>query len=278
MPSILNFIRKLAVFLLLTGTTLMLLFILLSGTVNHFPFKNFFWVEANVSFLKTVDADFARWTFWGLCYANGNNGFSNLKWNCTGLGPAVPISPLDNWGVSSDLPSAFIDNRDAYYYLSRFGFAFIFIAFGFTAIAFILNIYIIIFKKGSITLLISFGFIFCLVASCLFTAVTVMTRNQFNHVSSAKINASSIGMLWASTCSLLILLLVRCCTSVRGYKKRKDEETLTQQQPEQIPLPPPGFPAQHEDYTQPAQHESAGIRFFKINRNQEKNEEESVYK
>lgn len=272
---LLTFLRKISILLLLTGTTLMLLFIILSGTVHHFPFDTFYWVEADVSSITTVNADVARWTFWGLCY--GDAGAASSAFVCSGSGADVPMSPVDNWGFSSELPSAFVDNRDAYFYLSRFAFPFIFIGFGFTAMSLILYLTSSIFKSlpSKVTFFVTLALIFTITASALITAVSVMTRNQFRDVSSGKLNASTMGMMWASTACLLIVFFISCCTaSYKIYKKEKHQVT---EQPESIPLPPSTLPPQHEEFNQqPAQHESSGIRFFKINRQQEKVEDESV--
>lgn len=272
---ILALIKKVSTLLLLAGTTLMLLFIILSGTVHHFPFNTFYWVQADVSSISTVNADLARWTFWGICY--GAADASSSAFNCTGSGADVPISPLDNWGFSSELPSAFVDNRDAYFYLSRFSFPFVFIAFGFTVVSLILYITSSIFKifPTKVPFFVTLALIFQITASALITAVSVMTRNQFQDFSSGKLNASTMGMMWASTASLLIVFFTSCCTA--SYKAYKKETTAIPEQSEQIPLPPSVLPPQHEEFNQqPAQHESSGIRFFKINRQQEKVEDESV--
>lgn len=266
--------------LLLAGTTLMLLFIVFSGAIQHFPFNRFYWVEADVSSIASAGANFARWTFWGLCYPDSYDAGSTN--NCPSLGPDVPISPFDNFGNSTGLPVDFVNNRDTYFYLSRFSFPFFLIALVFAGVSFIGSLFTPCWSamRKVVTFFVIIACLFCTTAACLITAVSVMTRNKFHdHGADAKIGADLFGMVWASTACLLIIFFMHCCHATRkAYKKQKDSQVDAPQYAGQehvtVPAPPPQGQAT-EDYTQPP-HESAGIRFFKIRRNQEKVEDDSV--
>lgn len=276
MPG-LNVFKRLLQCLFCAGTTLMLLFIVFGGGVDSSPFNHFYWVQADTSKIPSANADVTRWTFWGVCKLSD---WSSAAYDsCPGLGPAVPISPIDNFGNSTvGIPTDFINNRDNYYYLSRFSFAFILIALIFSGIGFIGSLFALFWQSMAnvITFFVSLSLLFCLVASCLITAVSVMTRNQFHkeHLD-AKINAASFGMIWASTGCLLILVLLSCThMSVRAYKERKEGQSenigpFSQQTP--------GGVAQPEEFANnQGQNESSGIRFFKIRRHQDKTENGSI--
>lgn len=275
--AFLSFLSHFITMLLLAGTTLMLLFIVFSGSINHFPFNRFYWVQADVSAIASAGADIARWTFWGLCYPDHfDSGSTN---NCPSLGPDVPISPFDNFGNSTAIPIDFINNRDTYYYLSRFAFPFLLIALIFSGVSFIGSLFSPCWMamKKVVTFFVAIACIFCMAGASLITAVSVMTRNKFHDDGArAKIGSDSLGMVWASTACLMILFLLTCCSTMRKvYKKHKEAEAREYQDPLTAQPQPTNTLPPTEDYNQQPQ-ESAGIRFFKIRRNQEKTEEDSV--
>lgn len=278
--SFLSFTNKILTVLLLAGATLMLLFIVFSGAVKNYPFNHFYWVQADTSAISSADGDISRWTFWGICHPESyDQGATD---NCPHLGADVPISPYDNFGNSSAIPSDFINNRDNYYYLSRFSFPFILIALVFSGVSFICSIMAPCWlaMKQVVTFFIGLALIFCVTGASCITAVSVMTRNQFHDSGyEAKIGASSLGMVWASTACLLILFFLSCCsTAHKMYKKQQnvDQSEYEKYQPNHDSLPMPATLPQTEETVHAPQHESAGIRFFKIRRNQDKVEEDSL--
>lgn len=280
--SLLSILNKLLTILLLAGTTLMLLFIVFSGAIKDYPFNRFFWVEADTSAITTEYGDFSRWTFWGICYPDKLD--SSESNNCPNLGPDVPISPYDNFGNSTALPQDFVNSRNSYYYLSRFSFPLLLISLVFSGVSFIGSTMAPCWlaMKEVVTFFVSIACIFCMTGAACITAVSVMTRNQFeDNGYSAKVGPELLGMVWASTACLIILFLLTCIsTSHKLYKKhqnhqRKIQHLQASQDPIQITLPQTAnLPQQPEDYTQAPTHESAGIRFFKIRRDQDKEVEE----
>lgn len=281
--TFLSVLNKLLTVLLLAGTTLMLLFIVFSGAIKEYPFNRFYWVEADTSLITTSNGDFSRWTFWGICYPDELS--STESNNCPDLGPDVPISPLDNFGNSTALPQDFVNSRNSYYYLSRFSFPLLLVSLIFSGVSFVGSVMAPCWlaMKEVVTFFVFIACLFCMTGAACITAVSVMTRNQFENAGmSSKIGADLLGMVWASTACLLILFLLTCVsTTHKLYKKHNDHERKVQhlqasQEPIQVTIPPSGLPTQPEDYTQAPAHESAGIRFFKIRRNQDKVEEDSI--
>lgn len=275
--KIISFFNKILTVLLLAGATLMLLFIVFSGSVDNFPFNKFFWVEADVSSLSVPGGDYARWTFWGICYPDELDSASTS--NCPHLGPDVPISPYDNFGNSANLPQDFVDNSSTYYYLSRFSFPFLLIALIFSGVSLISSIMAPCWlaMQKVIVFFVGLGCLFCTTGACLITSVAVLTRNHFRDADMAsKIGATSLGLVWASTACLMIVFLTSCCSATRKVYNKEQQQfqhNVSTQAP--VQYPPTGLP-QNDELNQFPQQESSGIRFFKIRRNQEKADGDSV--
>lgn len=266
--------HKFATLLLLAGATLMLLFTVFAGAIDHYPFNKYYWVQADTSNIPSAGADITRWTFWGLCHPATYSQYATN--NCPNLGPDIPISPLDNFGNSTGIPNDFIINRDTYYYLSRFSFPFLLIALIFTGVALILNIFALCFKsmKPASFLMIGLGAVFCTVGACLITAVSTMTRNQFHNAGqSAKVNAAPLGFIWGSTLILLVLGFASCFAAIRKAKNTHDEYYTTNTAPNASTA---AYVPPTDDINAAPQHEGSGIRFFKIRRNQNKVEQDSL--
>ena len=168
---------------------------------RHYPVDRFYWVQANTTGIPNAP-DETRWTFWGACTR------SNGETLCSGdLAPAYPISPRDNFNTEVNVPHHFLSNRDAFYYLTRFSFAFFWIALAFVGVSFIL--YLLSWISSTVLqvifILMIFGFIFNVVAVVLQTAATVMARNAFHDGDrSADIGAALMGIAWASVAVCII--------------------------------------------------------------------------
>ncbi|TID30638.1 hypothetical protein CANINC_000793 [Pichia inconspicua] len=268
-------LHRFAALILLAGATLMLLFTVFAGSIEHFPFNRFYWVQADTSGIPSANADVTRWTFWGICHPDSY--FQAGTNNCPGLGADVPISPLDNFGNSTGIPQDFITNRDTYYYLSRFSFPFLLLALIFTGVALLLNIFAICSKsmKQASFVMIGLGCLFCTVGACLITAVSALTRNHFKDAGyPAKLNASGFGLVWASTFILMVLGLASCFAVIRKAKKSQDE--YMESNPVPATATTPAYVPPNDDQNATQQHEGSGIRFFKIRRNQNKVEQDSL--
>ena len=108
--------------LFLLGATIMTFFLILSGARNTGILKNFYWIEATTAGFNDA-SNMTRWFNYEFCgYSNGQ------LFNCSSKAPAKPFSPKDNFGSNPLMPTSFLNDRDAYYYLSRVGWAMLLIA------------------------------------------------------------------------------------------------------------------------------------------------------
>lgn len=267
---------------LLAGASLLMLFLILSGATNSFPFDDFYWVRADTSAISGAYSESA-WTYWGVCQYGD---YSQCK-----LGPAYPISPVDNFGTSSGVPQDFIDNRDTFFYLTRFSFVFILLGFCFTAFAFVIDIlgfcFLVIDKV--VVGLVVLSLLFIMGAAAMQTAANVMARNAFTSTGvSSSVGVKSMALLWASVACMLCVFFLTCAANiVNSYKKHiqnvrdteyqnssryyKSENTVDNGVINDESSFTRAAPVEKEDAT-----ESGGIRFFRIKRNQKTSDEESV--
>ncbi|OVF10797.1 hypothetical protein A9F13_01g02178 [Clavispora lusitaniae] len=268
--------------ILLAGTTLLLIFLVLSGSTNHFPFNRFYWVRGDTSNIPGAP-DESAWTFWGVC---DYHDFGN----CTS-GPAYPISPVDNFHTKTNVPQKFRSNRDPLFYLSRFSFAFILIALALTALAFIIDLlgFCFIFIDKIVIGLVMFGLFFMSGAAAFQTAATVMAKNAFSngHLKS-HIGVKSMAILWAAEACMLIIFFNTCAANIANSYRKHIERVKAAQTPQEDYYAPAetqqkdGLPiADESSFTRstPLEKEdnpSGGIRFFRIKRNQKPSDEESV--
>lgn len=277
-------INRILTLFLLAGTTLVLLFVVFSGSVNSFPFTNFYWLQARTNGLS--DNDISRWTFWGICTPDSYD--SDKNGNCDSLGPDYPLSPYDNFGNSTALPVDFANNRDTYFYLSRFAFPMILIALVFSGVSFICAIFQSCWAsmKQVMIFFLCLGLLFCAAGISCETAVTVLARNAFKDAGyDAKLGATMLGISWAAVASLLIVFFLSCCSTMyKAYKTHKsqvnpyDPNIALESQP-----PLPQMSQLNQIQEDPLQHQQrgtfgseGGIRFFKVKRNNKGNDEESI--
>lgn len=264
--------------ILLAGTALLLIFVILSGSTDHFPFNRFYWVRGETSSISGA-YDESAWTFWGVCeYGN----YSNCK-----VGPAYPISPVDNFGTSQSVPSDFVDNRDTFYYLTRFAFAFFLIALGFVFFALLVDFlgfcFTVIDKVVMVFVVIAL--IFVAGGAAMETAAIVLAKNAFsNNGNLAHVGVKMLGMVWAAVACMFIVFFLTCCANItNSYKKHITRVNEAKNQDEGYYKENSSERAVGDDssYTRGADMEtnqpnSGGIRFFRIMRNQKPSDEESV--
>lgn len=309
---LLGIINRILCLALLAGSTLCLLFVVFSGSVTNFPFNEFYWLQADTSSIKAADGDITRWTFWGLCHPESYDASKNGK--CPSLGPDEPLSPYDNFGNSTNLPTDFVKSRDTYYYLSRFAFPLLLIALIFSGVSFITHIMGPCWAsmRHVTTFFISLGMFFVLAGAACQTAVVVLAKQKFSDANlKSKIGPSMMGMTWAAVACLLICFLLSCLRGMhKAYVIHRDfiatqkaeemnqQEQLQQQQQQQPmtemePIPVAGSQSQLNaplstdgakrvstdnagtDYQGALPSNEGGIRFFKIKRNHKPTDEES---
>lgn len=257
----------------------MLIFLVLSGSTAHFPFNRFYWLRADTTDIGNAAGESA-WTFWGVCdYKN----FSSCS-----VGPAYPLSPIDNFETTRNVPDDFVSNRDTFYYLTRFSFAFFLIALGFTAFALIIDILGFCFTviDKVVNALVVIALLFVMGGSAMQTAANVLARNAFTSDGRlAHIGVKNMALAWASVAAMLLVFFITCAANIaRSYKKHiqnvngaKEEHNYYNHDGAQ-----PGAPLGDESsFTRGGPEEkgdagSGGIRFFRIKRNQKTSDEESV--
>lgn len=299
MSIALSALGKLISSLFLLGSTLLLIFIVLSGSITDAPINEFYWLQADTSNI-TGAPDLSRWTFWGLC---GVSGGKNV--DCSSLEPAYPLSPVDNFGTTVNVPSDFIANRDTYYYLTRFSFCFFLIALVFTGVALIF--YVLSWCSYTFTktvfVTIVFAVIINMAAAACQTAATVMAKNAFHDADlSASIGVKMMAFSWTTVFLNVCLFFLTGGSFLRkAYRSHqeymemqryKDQAINYEMQQQQVAnataalaaTPQPELnaapidleaneSAAHADNTQPESH--TGIKFFKIRRTH-KSDEESI--
>ncbi|KAH3675027.1 hypothetical protein WICMUC_002859 [Wickerhamomyces mucosus] len=286
--SILTYLVQL---LLTLGATLLLIFIVLSGAVDHFPFTTFYWIQADTSSISGAPS-ISRWTFWGLA-ENEDNRSKSIT-----LSPAYPFSPVDNFNETTNIPTDFIDNRDVYFYLSRFAFAFYWVALAFTVVSLVVSAFSI-FSLSVIKVngwLVSIALLFAAGATSFQTAIIVKGKQAFSNSNIyAKIGPALLGVAWASVAVLIILFFLSWAELIfASYRKHKDnvryqkEQEAYEQRPDYLaptavqtqPAPNAQETPAHYDETYAQNqgtlpNESTGIKFFKIKRHN-KDDGESV--
>lgn len=298
MSAFLRAVLKVTTLLFLAGNTLLLILIILSGAVNNYPVNHFYWVQGDTRGIPNA-SDLTRWTFWGACERRGQETFCGNN-----LSPAYPISPVDNFGTTTNVPDSFISNRDSFYYLTRFSFCFFWIALAFIGISFLLYI-------GSwcsygfakvVWMLTAVGCLFNVTAVVLQTAASVMARNAFSDSNrEASLGADLYGIAWASV-SLSIMETAFTVSEYFTWFLSKSREQHTQvpvvsqetgpfksifsSKKEQYPTDDPTV-AVNDQYASntvntmtsvpPHENTHSGINFFTIRKSQKtKADEESV--
>ncbi|ODV86324.1 hypothetical protein CANARDRAFT_219465 [[Candida] arabinofermentans NRRL YB-2248] len=284
--AFLTFANRILTLLLLAGCTLVLLFIVLSGSVDSFPFNKFYWLQADTSSIDNAK-DVSRWTFWGVC--NPDSYDSSTNGQCGSLAPDKPLSPLDNFGNSTSLPQSFVSNRDTYYYLSRFSFPLILIALVFSGISLICAVFqsCWLAMKQVLSFFVTLGLITAMAGVACETAVAVLVKNKFKNAGmSAKLGPTMLGLSWAAVACLILTFFLSCCSTMRSaYKIHKDHVNSQkememgqihhhEQQPSLAQVPQENTILQQNQGTLPSNE--GGIRFFKIKRTQKTGDEESI--
>lgn len=227
----LTFNKTLVTILLILGNLLLLFLIIFSGTTNSFPINKFYILEASTSNIAGARYDITRWTFWGQCGLKDGKTFCNTTSGYSNLAPAYPLSPVDNFGTTNNIPSDFNKNRDTYFYLSRFTFVFVLLGLIFQGVSGIIYFFTWC-SKNFIKVAWLFQILaslFCTAAAACTTPVAVMGRSAFNkqpQVSGsgkAKIGPAYLGMLWGScVCSLLLFFIFGFSFFKKIYQSHKE--------------------------------------------------------
>ncbi|KAK9367669.1 SUR7/PalI family-domain-containing protein [Lipomyces kononenkoae] len=204
-------------FLLLSGATLMLLLILLSGIKNVNPLNRIFFFQANTAGIGDAPP-VSRWTPWNVCgVSNGINS------NCRPNHPGYAFQPSVNFGSTSGVPATILDHHSNYFYLSRFTFAFLMIATIFSGFAWLSGLLSPFLMWAALVTagLVLAALLFDIIAASLATALYVKARNAFTSEGrSASLGSKYFGLGWASV-ALLILAALGYTLAHRLFVARK---------------------------------------------------------
>lgn len=211
--SVSNWILRFSTVIFFAGNVLLLILIIISGGSNSYPISRFYWVEGDTSGIPHA-SNLTRWTYWGAC--SRSDGHTH----CGGtLGPAYPISPVDNFGTETNVPHKFISSRSPLYYLSRLSFSFFWIALSFISTSFLIYAGSWVSHGVSyVTWVLTFvGCIFNILAVIFQTAASVMARDAFTDAHRhGKLGAALFGMAWASVFLCLVEITLVVATHFLG--------------------------------------------------------------
>lgn len=231
--SISNWVLRFSTVIFFAGNVLLLILIIISGGSNSYPISRFYWVEGDTSGIPHA-ANMTRWTYWGACSrADGKTHCGNT------LGPAYPISPVDNFGTTTNVPHKFISSRSPMYYLTRLSFSFFWIALSFISTSFL--IYAASwFSHGVsyVTWVLTFiGCVFNVLAVIFQTAASTMARDGFHDANRhGQLGAALFGMAWASVFLCLVemtlVILTHFLGKCGGGKDTQDQENYDYTSPE----------------------------------------------
>lgn len=214
--------------ILLLGAALLLFFVNLVGANNSGVLGEFYWSEVETNGTPWTSFGKTRWTLYNMCGVKDGKNF-----DCTSTTPAYAYSPADNFDSTKGLPESFSDNRDTYYYLTRFAYAFLLIGIVFSVVSLvpvILSCCLSGFVSGILSSVATgIALLFTVAGAAVITAAHVRGRNVFNDNGySAHVSAKSFGILWAAVACLLISFIWMCVVSGKGaahkYKKRHGDD------------------------------------------------------
>ena len=211
-------IRGLGLFLatlFLLGTALLLFLSILTGGTETSILRRFYWLETDCSRFPGAPVDTrCRWTNYGICsVSDGKNT------DCTHASAAFPFSPSRNFHSNENLPSAFVDHANYYYYTSRigYGFALVIVAKGASAAS-----------TGIFWALYALAIIFIVIAVALWTACYARGRSKFRDAGfSADLGTKAMATSWATVFLILfnIPFIAGAFAKWGGFKNRKYRNT-----------------------------------------------------
>lgn len=226
-------IRGLGLFLatlFLLGTALLLFLSILTGGTETSILRRFYWLETDCSRFPGAPVDTrCRWTNYGICsVSDGKNT------DCTHASAAFPFSPSRNFHSNENLPSAFVDHANYYYYTSRIGYGFALVGLAFLVFSWIPFIALIVAKGASAAstgifwALYALAIIFIIIAVALWTACYARGRSKFRDAGfSADLGTKAMATSWATVFLILfnIPFIAGAFAKWGGFKNRKYKNT-----------------------------------------------------
>lgn len=184
-------------FLFLSANTTILVIIIISGAISNPAIDNLYWMKSDTSGISGAP-DVTKWTFWGI---KSQDSDSETLFYGSSMGPAYPISPVDNFHTTANIPHGCIKHRNSIFYMSRCAFAFFWMSLSFTGIGNLIYFCTLCsyeFAKSSLFLILM-GTICNILAVCLGCAAPVIANRAFHHAGrQSVIGAGMFGISWTS--------------------------------------------------------------------------------
>ncbi|RXG45471.1 hypothetical protein VDGE_02782 [Verticillium dahliae] len=202
--------------ILLSGSLVLIFFVILSGVANTSPLNKTYFLEADTSGISGA-RDVTRWTYFYFCGDN-NRDCSNPR--------AAPAFGRAWDGNAANVPDGLIGGHAGdttsrfYFYMWRFGWVFYLIALFFIVCAWFSSFLACCGRLGSAIagLVSAAALFFYTIAVTLMTATFVKARDEFRSADrSANIGTYAFGFSWGAWAALF-LATIAFCFGLRGDK------------------------------------------------------------
>ncbi|XBW35217.1 hypothetical protein QEN19_000780 [Hanseniaspora menglaensis] len=215
---------------LLAGATLLAFFVILCGGKKTGLLSKFYWLKADTSGIPNAPSE----TYWlNYMYCGKGDNSSNYQ-SCSGKKPAYPFSPKNNFRTTVNVPSAFIDDRDKYYYLSRVGWSMWLVGLVFLVLSFapiIASICVVVPKIHiASTVLIWSAWFYLTLGACLWTSAFALGKNAFTDAGrSAHLGVKMFAFIWTT---VFILTITSIWQPISGFMAKKYKNDINRQNSE----------------------------------------------
>ncbi|KAI9760345.1 MAG: hypothetical protein M4579_001749 [Chaenotheca gracillima] len=203
----------LASLVLTAGAILLQLLVILAGTRDANPLNQIYFLRADTGGIQGAPP-MSQWTLWNYCDASQNG----LNTNCDGIHPAYPFDPPRNFNTNISSP---FEGTHKYYYLTRFMFAFVFIAVFFAVMSLFTGLLALCSRLGGAIsgFLASIALFFQALAAALMTAAYVMGKNSFKSIGrDSSVGIKAFAFEWAAVACLFIATILFCLVLATGRK------------------------------------------------------------
>lgn len=215
-----------AALILISGSIVLMLFVILSGVRNIPPFSKTWFLQVNSSGITGSEHALTQWTYLFICGARNQN--------CGSPVPALPIGyawPGGSQDVPKNLLGSFAKNTTSkyFYFMWRFGWVSYLMALVFASAGWIVAIVSVWTRVGiGISgLLITSGFFWHSIAASLMTTAFVKARDSFHQIGvDANVGSYAFGFTWGAWIALLLSMILLCLLLINktsdSYKKTRN--------------------------------------------------------
>lgn len=204
---------------LISGSIVLMFFVVLSGLTNTTPLNKTYFLKADTSSFPGADRPVSQWTYFYIC-GDGNQ-------NCGAPVPALPFGAA--WiGGSEGVPEGLTGSHykgttsTYYYYMWRFGWVFYLIALVFNVLGLLVAIAAPISRlaAGLGSFLTAIALAFFSLAAALMTVTFVKARNEFRDAGiSASIGQYAFGFTWGAWAAIFLAMVFLFFGCLGGRKK-----------------------------------------------------------